>query len=164
MTILEAIIAVLAKSKRRDGLNLRWHYQSIMNYRGRYKTPPRRGGSRLVLDPWVRGLVEHTFQNRDRYFSAVFAANDDHYRSLLCLDVKDLWQTLDSITARDTHYYGIAKDKKRGMWSGKHAWLCTPIYPDGTVNVLYGDGSVKELRIDPKDRAAWTPAALGLTK
>ena len=50
------------------------------------------------------------------------------------------------------------------MMSGKRIWMSSPMYPDGTANVLYGDGMVKELVIPEKARTTWTPAKLGLTK
>ena len=76
-----AILPELVKSQEianqaADQGHLRWHFTTIVNYKTRYKSPPRGGGHKFVIDPWIRNVVEHTPQNLDRYFSSQAIGDD----------------------------------------------------------------------------------------
>jgi prepilin-type N-terminal cleavage/methylation domain-containing protein len=155
-----AILPELIKSTERanqavDQANLRWHFTAFTNYKGRYKTPPRGGGHKFVIDPWVRGVVEHTPQNMDRYFSPqAIGDGDGRHEELKAMDAEEYWKTQEELTTEDTNWAGLAVENKRGMWSGKVIWMATDnengnVYKDGSVVVLFGDGSAKTLFRDP---------------
>jgi prepilin-type N-terminal cleavage/methylation domain-containing protein len=154
-----AILPELVKSQERsrqaaDQLNLRWHFQNITNYRGRYKTSPRGGGHKFVLDPWIRGVVEHTPQNMERYFSPQIMGEDDRYLELKEMDAEEYWKSQDEVTSFDTNWAGVAQEHKRNCMTGKRIIMATDnedenVYPDGAVVVLFGDGVIKTLFRDP---------------
>jgi len=143
-------------NKLGDERNLGWHYQNMQMYKTRYKgRMPRYGGHKFVFDPWCRGVVSHTDQNRDRFFSPqVLATGDWRYDELLEMDVKEIWSDIDEISSADTNYAGRAREHKRTMLSGDQIIMATDneegnIYKDGTVIVLFGDGVTRQLNRDP---------------
>ena len=154
-----AILPELVKSQERanqtvDQLNLRWHFQNLVNYKGRYKTSPRGGGHRFVIDPWIRNVVEHTPQNMERYFSPQAMGDDERYLELKAMSAEDYWKNADDLTTEDTTWAAVAKEYKRNVMTGKRIVMATDneggnIYPDGSVVVLYGDGTPKTLFRDP---------------
>lgn len=147
----ELIKSQEAANQAADQGNLKWHYQVMTLYKNKYEQrSPREGGHKFVLDTWVRGVVEHTEQNVDRYFSVQDRGSDPVYRELKDQDPETIWKSLDELTSYDTHWAGRAKEHKRGMWSGKEIIMATDneglnIYPDGSVVVLFGDGATKVL-------------------
>ena len=131
-----------------DQANLRWHYATFMNYKNKMTHYPKGGGHEFILRPWVEGMVEHTEQNFDRYFSP--QEDGDERKDELKADVESIWKSVDDLTSEDTHYAGRAAEHKRRMFSGKEIWMATDnefggTYPDGTIIVLMGDGATKKL-------------------
>lgn len=133
-----------------DEANLRWHYQTFMNYKNKMTYYPRGGGHRFILRPWVEGMVEHTNQNFDRYFSPQEDGDERRYELKESVGVENIWKTMDELTTEDTHFAGRASEHKRRMFSGKEIWMATDnefgnTYADGTVIVLMGDGATRKL-------------------
>lgn len=134
-----------------DAGNLRWHYQQITEYKRKFRRWPRGGGHKFVLDTWVREVCEHTPENRDRYFTPGLMEEDEYYQDeIRTRDPRDLWKRLEDLSSQDTHYAGRAKGKYRGMESGNEAWMANdnelgPAFQDGTINVLVGNGNVRQL-------------------
>lgn len=137
-----------------DKKNLGWHYTTLANYRARLKRMPREGGSKFVLASWVEGVVEKTPENRDRYFNPATWENDVRLGQLREEEPKDIWKTFNDVTSEDTTYAGRAKKYLSGnLESGNEAWMADdneygPAFPSGTINVLVGDGNVRELTIE----------------
>lgn len=137
-----------------DKKNLEWHFTTITNYRARYKRMPREGGCKFVLASWVEGVVEKTPENRDRYFSPAMWENDIRLGELREEEPKDIWKTFDEITSVDTSYAGRAKKfLSMNLDSGNEAWMANdneygPTFPGGSINVLVGDGHVRELTVE----------------
>ncbi len=112
------------------------------NYRAQHRHYRRQEGHKFVLAPWIEGIVEHTEVNRDRHFSAAFG-DDAHIIDLHSRPV-------DGITSLDTHFAGRSLANRRRMMSGREVWMSTDneggnTYLDGSVSLLRGDGSVKEV-------------------
>jgi prepilin-type N-terminal cleavage/methylation domain-containing protein len=144
--------------KAADQANLRWHYQVIVEYQQKYKGAlPRDGGSRFVLDPWVRKVIEPTEQNFERYW--VPGANDPRTQELREQGRRDgfqtLWTDLANVSSIDTHYAARSKENLRGrIMSGNEPIMADDnefeaAFGDQTIHVLMGDGSVNALNYDP---------------
>ena len=134
-----------------DEANLRWHYQTFMNYKNKMKRYPKGGGHVFILRPWVEGMVEHTEQNFDRYFSPQEEGDERKDELKEEIGVESIWKSVDDLTSEDTHYAGRATEHKRRMFSGKEIWMATDnefgnTYPDGTIIVLMGDGATRQLQ------------------
>jgi prepilin-type N-terminal cleavage/methylation domain-containing protein len=133
-----------------DRANLTWHYQNLLEYykNRKYQAPPG-GGHQFVLAPWVKGICEHTAENRDRYFTPGQEL-DPRWIELKDEDPQKIWTTFEELHSDDTQYAGRAKKHFRDMWSGNEALMANdneegPIFADGTINVLMGTGSVRSL-------------------
>lgn len=141
--------------KTGDQANLRWHFQNIQEYADRYKSIPRGSGHQFVLDPWVRGVVERTEANRDRYFTPGPASEQDsNYQELRRKDPQTIWRELDGLRSEDTQYAGRLAGQKGSWRSGFSPLMANdnefmPAFQDHTIHVLMGDGSVKVLLLDP---------------
>ena len=142
-------------NKTADEFNLYRHYENITLYEQRYGHYPRGTGHQWVLDPWVRGVVEHTPQNMERYFTPGLSGGE-------VLALKEeldrggaIWTDLESLTSLDTDYAGRDGRKRTGnIFSGNVPWMANdnefgPAFTDGSINVLMGDGSIRTLYIDP---------------
>lgn len=132
-----------------DAKQLDKHFYWINTYKTRFGTYPEGGGHQFILGTWTKGIVEHTPQNLDVYFTPGVRETDDYYLQLKQQDPETIWQA-GNITSLDTHYAGRASQFKRGMDSGKEAWMANDnegglAFKDGTINVLYGDGVVRPL-------------------
>lgn len=136
-----------------DKKNLGWHYQTMENYKARQKRMPREGGHRFVLAPWVENVVEKTPENRDRYFNPATWDNDVRLQELREQEPKDIWKSFNELTSADTTYAGRAKKHlSENLISGNEAWMADdneygPAFASGTINVLVGDGNVRELGV-----------------
>ncbi len=146
----------MTANKLADSKNLEWHYQNIIMYQSQHSGKyPRYGGHKFIFDPWVRGVVAHTEQHRDRYFSPQVTAKDDpRHTELMDEDVKTIWKDFADITSADTNYAGLASEHKRRVDRGDTIIMATDneewnIYPDGVVIVLFGDGATRQLKRDP---------------
>ncbi len=137
-----------------DQKNLNWHYQSLQNYKIRNKRMPREGGHKFVLATWIEGVVEKTPENRDRYFNPAVWDNDVRLGELRDEEPKDIWKTFNDVTSQDTSYAGRAKKFLSGsLESGLEAWMADdneygPAFPSGSINVLVGDGNVRNLTVE----------------
>lgn len=140
---------ILASQKLADRMALTWHYGQLERYRMQRGHYPVQSGHKFILAPWIEGIVEHTEANRDRYFSA--ALGDDPYIiALRQQPVDEIWKSFDQVTSADTHFAGRSLQNRRRMMSGKEVWMATDnedgnTYLDGSVLMLRGDGTVKEL-------------------
>ncbi|MBK8976688.1 MAG: type II secretion system protein [Planctomycetes bacterium] len=141
--------------KAADQQNLRWHFSTYQEYYQRYKqTLPRGTGSKFVLDPWVRGVVQRTPENFERYWTP--GIQDPHKEQLKTLDPETIWRNQDEITSEDTNYAGPGPELKRQrLWGdGKLPLMADdnqfgPAFTDHTINMLMGGGQVRELLLDP---------------
>lgn len=66
------------------------------------------------------------------------------------------------MNARDPHFSGVAKPIAR--LSGKLTLMAGPVYSDGTVMVLYGNGVTRELRIPADKVSTWKYGEIGLAR
>lgn len=147
-----------------DTATLKWHHAALLSYKLRYKSLPRQGGHKFVLAPWIRGSVERTEANRERYFSSAIDS-DTHVYDLRELSPEETWKDFDTLTSLDTHFAGRAREGRRHMNSGKEIWMATDnedgnTYRDGTVLMLFGDSTVRECLRDPHQLAIGAPADL----
>lgn len=158
--ILGLLIAVLTprllESQRSaeifaDQANLKWHYGNLYDYDKRFKWDMPRGGHMFVLAPWVKGVCDKTEANRDRYFVPNQTKDDPRWLELSNEDPKNIWKTFEGLTSADTQYAGRAKQHFRNMMrDGSGALMANDnefgnAFTDGTINVLLGSGTVKEL-------------------
>jgi prepilin-type N-terminal cleavage/methylation domain-containing protein len=139
-----------------QGQWIRMYHQKL----GRY---PEGGGHQFILGPWIKDIVEHTPKNLDFYFTPGLRESDDHYHQLCKQDLTRLWPDLQSVTSADTHYAGRSAREKKGMESGTEAWMANDneggwSFADGSINVLYGDGTVRALRMatELKEQCNWS--------
>ena len=135
-----------------DKANLNWHYATMDIYRQRYKRFPKEGGHKFVLAPWVEGIVtDKTPENRDRYFTP--GLNDQRQAELREEEPSSIWKSFADLSSLDTAYAGRAKEFLSGkLDSGNEAWMAddnefSPAFSGGSINVLVGDGNVRELNL-----------------
>lgn len=133
-----------------DQANLRRHYEWMMMYKQKLKGYPSEGGHRFVLSTWCDGITEKTVDDYDRFFTPGLRESDPAWKDgrAKVLTGENPWKSIRDVTTLDTHYVGRAKDKMRGMESGEEAWMANDneggwSISDGTINVLYGNGSVR---------------------
>ncbi len=146
-----------------DAKQLDKQYFWVTAYKNKFGHYPEGGGHKFVLGAWVKGVVEHTPQNLDVYFTPGVRDTDDYYINLKKQDPETIWKDLQSVTSLDTHYAGRGAQHKRDMLSGKEAWMANDneggwAFKDGTINVLWGDGTVGQLLLerDLKEQFGWT--------
>ncbi|MFO1051709.1 MAG: type II secretion system protein [Planctomycetota bacterium] len=138
-----------------DQANLRWHYQTFLAFESGQKRLPTGTGAKFILDPWVKGTIQRTEQNLERYF--IPSSNDDRKMELREKDPETVWRNLDEITSVDTSYAGPNKEGKaqpQMLTNGKVSLMAddnefAPAFANHTINVLLGGGAVKELKLDP---------------
>ena len=144
-----------AANQTADAANLSWHYFNILDYERKYKHYPRGRGHQWVLDPWVRGVVERTPQNLEKYFTPGLSGDVIRDLKRELEETGTVWSTADALTSLDTDYAGRDSSRRSGsIMSGKVPWMSNdnefdPAFPDGSINVLMGDGVVRVLHIDP---------------
>jgi prepilin-type N-terminal cleavage/methylation domain-containing protein len=138
-----------------DQKNLNWHYTNLQNFKIQKKRWPKEGGHKFVLAPWVEGVVEKTPENLQRYFNPANWENDIRLQELREQETKDLWKSFSDVTSADTTYAGRAKNHLSGanLESGNEAWIADDnefgrAFPNGSINVLVGDGNVRNLTVD----------------
>jgi prepilin-type N-terminal cleavage/methylation domain-containing protein len=154
-TLLPAITGAKATvHATADARNLAMHYQWLETYRQRNSVGhlPEAGGHKFLLDVWVRNVIEHTEENLDRYFTP--GVEDPHWSELHVQLRRGhaVWPELDRVTSADTHYAARAAGDRRGIDRGTEAWAANDndggwSLADGTVNVLWGNGSVRPLSL-----------------
>jgi prepilin-type N-terminal cleavage/methylation domain-containing protein len=135
-----------------DQQNLRWHYQQFTLYEQKYKKLPSKTGHKFVLAPWVEGVVQRTEQNMDRYWTP--ETNDPRKDELKSQEPEQIWRSFDELSSEDTNYAGPGATVVRQLrlGNGKLPLMADdnefgPAWEDWTINVLLGDGNVKELTI-----------------
>ncbi len=135
-------------SQLADQKNLQEIYSNLRLYKDKRKHYPLHGGHKLLLGPWVDGIIEKSDLNRDRYFRP--GTNDPYALSLRQTPLNELWVRYDDLSSSDTHYAGLNKKETIAIERAG-----TPIagtdnelgrtWNDGTIHILMGDGTVKAL-------------------
>lgn len=135
-----------------DQAQLRSHFEWYLAYQRKHRDRlPGEGGHMFVLATWTSGVIDHTEENFDKYFTPGLRENDpDWYEKRKIVQRgDDPWPDLKSTTTRDTHYVGRARDKMLTVTSGAdEAWMANDnegvwCLRDGTVNVLFNGGKVR---------------------
>ncbi|MCB9885224.1 MAG: type II secretion system protein [Planctomycetes bacterium] len=134
-----------------DCANLQWQHGTLVTYKNKVGWLPGQDGHRFVLAPWVEGIVEHTEENFDRYFTPGRRENDATWISLRPSVQRgvDPWPSLAGVTSADTSYAGRSKAHMTSREAGgNEAWLADDneggcSHADGTVNVLFYGGTVR---------------------
>ena len=136
-----------------DRANMSQHYQWLEIYKQRLGRRPVEGGSKFLLDIWVKQICEQTPKNVDRFFTP--GLNDPKQT-----EMKDalqrgekIWQNLRDITTLDTDYAARDVNYFKGMDSGLEVWVVNDnegawAFKGGTINMLMGDGSTSDLSLD----------------
>ncbi len=134
-----------------DCANLRWQHETLLTFKNKIGWLPSEDGHRFVLAPWVEGIVGHSEENFDRYFTPGLRENDANWISLRPAVQRgvDPWPSLAGVSSADTHYAGRSKAHMNSRETGTNeAWLADDnegvcSHPDGTVNVLFCGGVVR---------------------
>ncbi len=133
-----------------DSFNLKHNFGLLTEFEAKAKHLPTAGGSQFVLATWA--IVDHTEENFDRYFTPGRRDNDPNFRALRTEveQHRDPWPDLKQVNSTDTHYAGRALKFLQTAKSGEdQAWMADDneevwSHPDGTVNVLFYGGVVRE--------------------
>ena len=132
-----------------DQKNLSQHGQWLGDYERRVKHLPSQGGHKFLLDLWVRKVVSPQIENLDRFFSPGLS-DDPHWHELRKkVELGEpIWQSLDEVSSRDTHYAARAEQHILGMNKAGEAWVANDnefgwVLQDGTVNVLLAGNVVR---------------------
>ncbi len=135
-----------------DALQLRTHFQWFTAYQSKHHgSLPSEGGHKFVLATWTSGVVEHTEENFDKYFTPGVRENDPAWRQDRdrVQRGEDPWPDLKSTSSENTHYAGRAREHLRTSTQGaEEAWMANDneglwSLSDGTVNVLFNGGIVR---------------------
>lgn len=137
-----------------DQANLRWHYQNFVIYEQGHKKLPAGTGHKFIIEPWVKGDVQRTPKNLERYFTP--ESNDPRMEELMAKDPETVWRTPDELTSGDTSYAGPGPAAKRmpQMLTNQKAPLMAndnedvPAFADFTINLLLGESTVREIKLD----------------
>ena len=139
-----------------DCSNLSRHYQWLDVYRSPTKVGhmPTESGRKFLLDTWVRGVIDPTVENFDRFFTPGIREVDPRWIELRKKIERGekIWTDLGTLTSLDTHYAARAKQHIRGMIAPTEAWIANDneagwAFQDGTVNILWGNGRVQQLSL-----------------
>ncbi|MGE3353474.1 MAG: type II secretion system protein [Planctomycetota bacterium] len=137
-----------------DSRNLAQQYQWLQTAKApnKLRRLPNEGGHKFLLELWTGNVVERSVQNFDRFWTPGL---DDPHKSALREQLErgeKIWPDLASVSSMDTHYAARAKEYTRGCdQSSKEALAANDneggiwAFSDGTVNILWGDGSVRAL-------------------
>jgi prepilin-type N-terminal cleavage/methylation domain-containing protein len=136
-----------------DQANLRTHWQWLQDHKRKHNGAlPMEGGHKFVLATWTSGVVEHTQENFDRYWTPGPAKqNDVQYADLFKMVQRgeNPWPTLQATTSEDTHYCGRSKaHAKTRENSAEEAWMADDneggwSLRDGTINVLFSACAIR---------------------
>lgn len=145
-----------------DQANLRWHYQQFEIYSQKHKSLPPYTGYKFVLAPWVKRTLQRTEQNFNRYW--VPEITDPRKEELSQQDPEKIWTNFDDLRSDDTNYAGPGPDliRRLRLGNGKLPIMSDdneygPAFEDYTINVLLGDGHVKELILDDLTQYGFDP-------
>lgn len=136
-----------------DQRNLSRHFEWLEHYKRKHNQalPMQGGGHKFVLSSWTSGVIEHTPENLDRFFTPGIRDNNPVYQDLRkqVQAGDNPWPNLAEVRSEHTDYAGRAKEHLRtatqsssealmandneGMWSHR----------DGTVNILMNGGTVR---------------------
>jgi prepilin-type N-terminal cleavage/methylation domain-containing protein len=138
-----------------DAANLRWHYQTFTIFEQAQKKLPTGTGHKFIFDPWVKGTIQRTKENLQRYFTP--GVNDPRKEELDGMDPEQVWRSHDDIDSKDTTYAGPGETAKRApqmLTNGKIALMSDdnefgPLFVSHAINVLLGGGAVRELTLNP---------------
>lgn len=124
-------------------------YQSIIQYKTKYKRLPAESGVRYFAELYDKKAMENTVTNAKRL---TCPAVDQGALAIGDIDWSEWWTDLDSINGDYSSYAG--RDSKRfGVRSlnGKEPLVADDNDPEmnhpTTTNVLYGDGSVNAFEL-----------------
>jgi len=134
-----------------DQRNLSRHFTWLTTYQQKHKAYPTGGGHKFVLSTWTSGVVEHTEENFDCYFTPGIRDTDPDWieKRKMVQKNEDPWPDLNSVSSKDTHYAGRAKDHLRTLTqSASEAWMADDneglwSHADGTVNILFNGGAAR---------------------
>lgn len=135
-----------------DVTNLRRHFEWFTIYQQKHRgSLPNEDGHKFVLATWTSGVVDHTEENFDRYFTPGIRENDGYYLDTrkMVQRGEDPWPDLKSTTSECTHYAGRAKEHmKTRTQSAEEAWMANDnegiwSHNDGSVNILFNGGNVR---------------------
>ncbi|MEO6594997.1 MAG: type II secretion system protein [Planctomycetota bacterium] len=142
-----------AANAEADRAQLRRHFEWFTTYQGKHRQQlPNDGGHKFVLATWTSGVVDHTEENFDKYFTPGLRENDPDWseKRKEVQNGVDPWPDLKSTTSRDTHYAGRARDHMLTRTQGAdEAWMANDneggvwCLRDGTVNVLFNGGTIR---------------------
>ena len=146
--------ARIAADRAADEANLRQIHAWLLQQR-RAGLVPTAGGHRLLLQLWTRGTIEPTAENLTRFFTPGRREMDPRYEDLRArlLRGEAIWTDLELTTSQDTHYAALATPFLGHLFDAgqviaaddcEEGWPFAP----HVVNVLYGDGRVRELQLD----------------
>jgi len=118
---------------------------------------PAVGGRQLLLGVWTTGIVDHSPENLTTFFVPGRAERDPHFLELYekVERGEPIWTDSAQTTSRDTHYAALAtpfldrlfdKDQVIAADDCEDGWPFAAL--PGRINVLYGDGRVRELQLD----------------
>ena len=82
-----------------DTANLQWHFRALTLFKNEYGALPSQSDHKFILAPWVRGVVERTEQNMERYFH-VEHKELDYTRDLLAEDPEKVWRNFEDLTVK----------------------------------------------------------------
>ena len=135
-----------------DALQMRTHFTWMEVFKWKHgRELPRVGGHKFVLSTWTTKIFDHTEENLDMYFCPGARERDHHYLAMRARMAagEDPWPDLASVTTRDTHYVGRAKEHlETAEATANEAWMATDnegqwMFADGQVNVLFNSGVVR---------------------
>ncbi len=135
-----------------DQTNLRRHAEWFTSYKSKHnRAVPTQGGHKFVLATWTSGVVEHTEENFDRYFTPGVRDNNPEYieKRKAVQRGEDPWPELRSTGKDDTDYAGRAAAHIRTLeQSAEEAWMANDndgiwSHRDGTVNLLLNPATVR---------------------
>jgi len=134
-----------------DQRNLSRQFTWLTTYQSKHKAYPTGGGHKFVLASWTSGVIEPTEENFDCFFTPGIRDTDPEWieKRKMVQKKENPWPDLNSVTSRDTHYSGRARDHLRTLaQSANEAWMADDneglwSHPDGTVNILFNGGVVR---------------------
>jgi prepilin-type N-terminal cleavage/methylation domain-containing protein len=116
--LLAAVLLPLAIDMQRmsnataDAMQLRTHSQWLEIYKGKHgQFLPMHGGCRFVLSTWTAKIFDHTEENLDKYFTP--GSQDPEWREKRerMQQGDDPWRDIQTVSSKDTHYVGRAREK-----------------------------------------------------
>jgi hypothetical protein len=138
-----------------DQANLQRIRDWLTGYRLRFGHLPNESGHKFLLELWVKGICTHDVESFDRFFAPGAREEDPHYLALRkrVQGGDDPWPSLEQVSSADTHYAGRATSGVRNDGEARHAWAADDnengwTIADGTINILYDDGTVSWLSIE----------------